>query len=134
MESFRTCLLFPSLLLLECLVLGHSTSGNNTMTSDRLQLFATWYQVRRHMISRKRGWGETDYLQSTFLLLSPIFFQKAIQEKIYNILLVVSYFLKPQGLYFTSLGQVVSGVRHASYNIYVKYRDPRYLSDIPSSS
>lgn len=67
-ESFRTCLLFPSLLLLERLVLGHSTSGNNTMTSDRLQLFANMVPSEEAYDFKEKGVGRNRLFTKYFFI------------------------------------------------------------------
>lgn len=121
MESFKACLFFPSLLILECLVLGNSTSGNNTITFDRLQLFAVWYHVRSYPISRKREINRlfTKY----FVLLVPMLFQKAIQKQIY---LVLWLFLKVSRFILCFLGLGSWWIWHVSCNIHLKQSDPSY--------
>lgn len=121
MGSFKICLSCPCLLFLECLVLGTSTSGDNTRTSDRPQLLAMWYQVRRHIISRNR---EQNRLFTKYFLTAFPYVLLESKTKIDLSCFVVSYFLRSQGLYFIVLGQVVCKCRHVSYNLYLKCRNP----------
>lgn len=136
MGSFKTCLSCPCLLFLECLVLGTSTNGNNTKTSDRPQLLAMWYQVRRHIISRNR---EQNRLFTKYFIITFPYVLPESKTKLGLSCFVVSYFLRSQ--VYTLLSQVRQSVSVGMFLItYTSsigthiVKRTKYFSDIASFS